>query len=78
MAILSFAIEVRSSLLPATDKLVNGVLNALLPPLIEPSGVEVPVPVVVLSSPPFTFDACFAAFSARRFCFEAEGAIVWV
>ena len=50
--------------------LVNGVLKAL--PLVDPAGVDVDVD----ASAPLAFAACFAAFSARRFCFEREGAIV--
>jgi hypothetical protein len=50
--------------------LVSGVLNTL-PPLTEPAGVDVDVD----PSPPFTPADFLAAFSARRFCFEAEGAM---
>ena len=70
---------VRSSLLVAADMLVSGVLivlPALLPallPFTEPFGVSVD-PDVVASDLPFA--ACFAAFSARRFCFDAEGGMV--
>ena len=63
------AIDVRSSLLLAALILVSGVLVAL-PPLTEPAGVEVDDEV-----PPAMPAFFFAAFSARRFCFEAEGAI---
>lgn len=66
---------VRSSLLVAADMLVSGVLIVLpaLLPFTEPFGVSVE-PDVVASDLPLA--ACFAAFSARRFCFEAEGAMV--
>lgn len=47
-----------------------GVLTEL-PPLTEPVGVDAEGSVE-----PFAFEACFAAFSARRFCLEAEGAMV--
>ena len=77
VAIWSFAIALRSSWLVAADMLVSGVLVAL--PLTEPVGV-VPVGVDVLveasvSLPALFFADCFAAFSASRFCFDAEGAI---
>lgn len=70
VAIWSFAIDVRSSWLVAADMLVSGVLKVL--PLVDPAGVDVDVD----ASAPLAFAACFAAFSARRFCFEREGAIV--
>ena len=41
-------------------------------PVVEPVGVFVPVPV----DEPLAFAACFAAFSARRFCLDAEGAMM--
>jgi hypothetical protein len=71
VAICSFAIDVRSSWLVAADRLVNGVLTAL-PPLVEPVGVD-----EAESSTPLalTLAACLAAFSASRFCFEADGGI---
>lgn len=55
-------------MLCAADKLVIGVLASLAS--VEPGGVE---PVVVLP-----FADCFAAFSARRFCFDNDtfGAIL--
>lgn len=62
---------VRSSALVAADVLVKGV-PAELPPLTEPFGVDVEV-----VSPPLAFTDPLAAFSARRFCFDAEGAIVF-
>lgn len=77
MAICSFAIDGRSSWLVAADKLVNGVLSEL-PPFVEPGGVDEEIEG---SAALLTLEACFAAFSARRFCFDAEGAIVeceWV
>lgn len=51
--------------------LVIGVLTLLLP-LTEPVGVVVDVDGSVL---PFTPAAFFAAFSASRFCFDADGAM---
>ena len=57
-------------MLLAALMLVSGVLNTL-PPLTEPAGVDVDVD----PSPPFTPADFLAAFSARRFCFEAEGAV---
>ena len=65
----NFAIESKSSVLFAAV-LVNGVPTGL-PAVIEPLGVEVEVEASV----PFSFDDCFAAFSARRFCFDDEGGI---
>jgi hypothetical protein len=63
---------VRSSWLPALLLspliLVNGVI---VPPFTEPVGVEVEVEASVKADAFF-----FAAFSARRFCFAAEGGIV--
>lgn len=58
----------RSSRLAAADRLVKGVL----PPFTEVSGV-----VVVVADDPFAaaFAEAFAAFSARRFCLDAEGGI---
>ena len=57
----------KSSVLPAADVgLVVGVIAAELPPLTEPVAEEVPP----------TLEAPFAAFSARRFCLDAEGAIL--
>lgn len=41
-----------------------------LPPLTEPLGVDVDVPLA-LAEP-------FAAFSASRFCLDAEGGILWI
>lgn len=73
VAICNFAMDVRSSVLAAADTLVRGVLVEL--PFTEPFGVEVEVDASV----PFAvlpFVACFAAFSARRFCFDAEGGMV--
>ena len=70
VATLSLAIDVEtSSWLPAALRLVSGVFSAL--PFTEPEGVDVDVDAV----PPADF---FAAFSARRFCFDAEGAMVVV
>ena len=75
VAICSFAIDVRSSWLVAADRLVSGVLTELpplLPPFVEPGGVD------ELTEEPIVLDlaACLAAFSARRFCFDADGGMV--
>lgn len=72
VAIWSFAIELRSSWLVAAEVFVSGVFTD--EPFTEPDGVEVPV-VVDASVAPLPFADCFAAFSARRFCFDADGAI---
>ena len=73
VAICSFAIDVRSSWLVAADRLVKGVLSEL-PPFVEPGGVsEVTDESTGLA---LALAACFAAFSARRFCFDADGGIV--
>ena len=66
VASLSFSIALRSSVLPAADKLVRGVFTAL--PSTDPVGVD----VAVDEPPTFCLAACFAAFSARRFCFDAD------
>lgn len=58
----------KSSRLFEALTLVRGVLVLL--PFSEPVGVE-----VVVEAVPAT-EAFFAAFSASRFCFEAEGGIV--
>jgi hypothetical protein len=63
--------DVKSSELLAALTLVSGVLVAL-PPLTESAGVDVDEELV--PKPAFFF----AAFSARRFCFEAEGGMVQV
>lgn len=52
----------------AAETLVSGVLAAL--PKADPVGVEADGVVS-----PCCLDACFAAFSASRFCFDAEGGI---
>ena len=66
VAICSFAIDVRSSWLVAADRLVSGVLMELPP--VEPGGVDdVTEELRVLA-----LAACLAAFSARRFCFDAD------
>ena len=63
--------DVISSWLVAADKLVNGVLSELPP--FEPGGVDEETEKSATLE--FALAACFAAFSARRFCFEAEGGI---
>jgi hypothetical protein len=60
----------RSSVLLAAEMLVSGVWDML--PGAESLGVDVEVAVEV----PFCLEACFAAFSASLFCFDAEGGIV--
>ena len=57
----------RSSVLPAADTLVRGVVAEL--PLTEPVGVDV---VVVDDMAPFCLADCLAAFSASRFCLDAD------
>ena len=71
VAILSFSIALRSSLLVAADRLVIGVLAVL--PLALPVGVPTLEDASVLL--PLLLAAPLAAFSARRFCLEAEGAM---
>ena len=70
VAKLSLAMDMRSSwltfLLPRALRLVRGVEA---PPLVDSAGVEVPVAL----EPPAAF---LAAFSARRFCLDAEGGIL--
>lgn len=66
----NLAIESRSSVLVAALLPLRGVLKAL--PLTEPVGVEVEVDASPLIPADF-----FAAFSARRFCFDAEGAMMF-
>ena len=44
--------------------------------LTEPVGVEVEVVAVSVSLPALLLIDCFAAFSASRFCFGADGAMV--
>ena len=61
---------VRSSALVAADVLVRGVPAAELPPLTDPLGVDVEVDIPLALAEPF------AAFSANRFCFDAEGGII--
>ena len=66
VASLSFSIALRSSVLHAADKLVRGVVAKL--PLTDPVGVDVAVDEPVA----FCLAACLAAFSARRFCLDAD------
>ena len=66
VAILSLAIDIRSSVLVAADMLVIGVLIEL-PPFTEPLGVDADAEASLIPA------AFFAAFSASRFCLEAEG-----
>ena len=40
-----------------------------LPPFVDPGGVEEVTEEAIL-------EACLAAFSARRFCFDADGGMV--
>lgn len=67
MAICNFAIDVKSSVLLAAETPVSGVLAVLS----VTDGVGVDPDVV----PPDCFAACFAAFSANRFCLEVDGAM---
>ena len=62
---ISAAASARFSTLPFALKEVRGVE----PPAVEGAGVET-------LEPDFPFSEFFAAFSASRFCFDAEGAIV--
>lgn len=71
VAICSFAIDVRSSWLVAADRLDIGVLMEL-PPFVEPVGVDEVTEELIL----LDLAACLAAFSARRFCFDADGGMV--
>ena len=73
VAICSFAIDVRSSWLVAAERLVMGVLSEL-PPFVEPGGVVEEID----GSRPVALAACFAAFSARRLCFDADGGMMVV
>lgn len=70
MALLSAAIEtfVRSSWLLLSERLLRGVLSDEVPSS-DSVGVD---PDTVL---PLALAVPFAAFSAKRFCLEAEGAI---
>lgn len=65
----------RSSWLVAADRLVNGVLSEL-PPFAEPGGVDEEAEGSAILA--LILAACFAAFSARRFCFDEDGAIAMV
>lgn len=67
-------IEGISSVLVAADRLVRGVFVAL--PFTDPVWLVVPVVVDVESCTPLLFAACLAAFSANRFCFDADGGII--
>lgn len=71
VARLSFAMDVRSSVLPALLFMPLILVMGVLAPVTDPAGVDVDV-----STSPFIVEFFFAAFSARRFCFEAEGGIV--
>ena len=65
---------VRSSWLVAALMLVSGVFTDE-PPLTLSVGVLVDVDA---PAAPLPLADCFAAFSARRFCFDAEGGMVVV
>jgi hypothetical protein len=73
VAICSFAIDVRSSWLVAAERLVKGVLSEL-PPFVEPGGVVEEID----GSRPVVLAACFAAFFARRLCFDVDGGMMVV
>lgn len=63
--------DVRSSVLPAMLFMPLILVIGVLAPVTDPAGVDVDV-----EASPFGVEFFFAAFSARRFCFEAEGGIV--
>ena len=63
VASLSFSMALKSSVLPAADTFVRGVLTPT-----DPVGVD----VAVDEPTPFCLAACLAAFSARRFCLDAD------
>lgn len=70
VAIASLAMDVlRSSVLAFAERDVRGVLGLLLP-FSDPPGVDSEVAV------PFALRVPFAAFSARRFCLEADGGMM--
>ena len=69
---LSLAMDMRSSALPILLFIPLILVNGVLAPLTEPAGVDVEGDSSPLGPPPAFF---LAAFSASRFCFEAEGAI---
>lgn len=56
-------------MLAAAERLVRGVLAAL-PPFSDPIGVDSEVAV------PLALRVPLAAFSANRFCFDADGAMI--
>ena len=59
-------------MLVAADVFVRGV-PVVLPPFTDPLGVDNDVPTDF----PLAFAEPFAAFSASRFCLEAEGGMLW-
>jgi hypothetical protein len=67
---LNLAISALASPTKSADEPFVDVMGVEPPGVDMPPGVEVPV-----VEPPF-MDACLAAFSARRFCLDAEGAIL--
>ena len=69
---LSLAIDIRSSELPALLFIPLKLVNGVLAPLTEPVGVDVGGELSPLGPLPAFF---LAAFSANRFCFEDDGAI---
>ena len=66
---LSLAIDIRSSELPALLFIPLMLVKGVLAPLTEPVGVDVGGELSPLGPAPAFF---FAAFSARRFCFEDD------
>ena len=66
---LSLAIDIRSSVLPALLFIPLILVKGVLAPLTEPVGVDVGGELSPLRPPPALF---LAAFSAKRFCFEDE------
>lgn len=74
VAMLSLAIDMRSSELPALLFIPLILVKGVLAPLTEPAGVDAIGELSPLV-PPALF---LAAFSARRFCLEAETGILTV
>ena len=67
---LSLAIDIRSSVLPALLFIPLILVNGVLAPFTEPVGVDVGGELSPPLGPPPAF--FLAAFSARRFCFDDE------
>ena len=69
VAMLSLAMDIRSSELPALLFIPLILVKGVLAPLTEPVGVDVRGELSPSGLPPAFF---LAAFSAKRFCFEDE------